>query len=485
MTRSAWVDAVEASKEPEASTVEFVGGDSKRPNVAHVTDEQWEAWTDEVLDLCTKLVPWGIRPEHLREWVRAILMSTKGRAREMISIPIQHYKSTTTLIAIAWILKKWPGLSIVLMQHSHDKAVSSGQSLREYAAAIGVKFKTGQNRIADWRTDAGGGCVVISVKASAIGFPIDILLVDDPLNEHTSGTKKERDEADEQIDGYTMRAAVNLNSVLMVASPWTDDDPIIRRRMRTEVRWNYVHHQGIIDYGEPTMRAFAPKVMSLDALLFQRREMFETDPTGRRWLAQVQCRPLPPALGFFVGEYEFAGEIPSTAGYMYGVDCAFTQGIKSDWTATVGGAMLGDFLCVDHAFRGQIGLQKSAEHLVRLRDAKPYARFVTYTSGPEVGVYQALMQQYGLNIEQMPARFNKATRSQKTAASWQRALILIRFGQPWTGPLLHELHSFDGRETGVDDQADALVALHDAAMSSKLARDWGNNFTFGSPGAAG
>jgi phage terminase large subunit-like protein len=476
-----WDEAVSASVDPAASTEVSLISDGRRPDVSGVTDAQWESWVDEVMTLCTELVPWGKRPEHLRDWVRAILQAVRGGAREMISVPIQHYKSTTTLVAIAWILKRWPGLSIVLMQHSHDKAVSSGQTLRDFAKTIGVRFKTGQNRISDWRTEDGGGCVVMSVQQSALGFPIDILLVDDPLNEQTCATKKERDEADTQIERYTMRAGMNLNSVLIVASPWTDDDPIIRRSHRSAVRWNYVHHPGILWLDTPLMRAFAPEVMSLEKHLAMRRELIEQDPTERLWRAQIQCEPLPPALGFFPGEYEFHGDIPSSAPYLYGIDCAFTQGKKPDWSVAVGGALLGDKLCIDYAWRGQVGLKNSADAFCRLRDAKPYARFVTYASGPEIGVYHALLQERGLNVECMHARWNKATRASKSTQSWQRGDILVKFHQVWTGPYLNEMHSFDGSETGVDDQVDATVALHDAAMMGRMAAGFGTTFTFGRP----
>jgi phage terminase large subunit-like protein len=456
---------------------------SRRPNLSAVGDAQWLEWTEEILNLCTELVPWGKRPEHLREWVLAILMALKGGAREMLSVPIQHYKSTTTLVTVAWILKKFPALSIVIMQHSHDKAVSSGQILRDFCTQLGVKFQKGQNRISDWRTEEGGGCVVMSVEQSKIGYPIDLLLADDPVNEISSATKVDRDAADQQIEMYTMRAAMNLDSVLIVASPWTDDDPIIRRSRRTQVKWHYVSHSGIQNLGTVLECAFAPAVMSLDAHRKLRRELAERDPTERTWMSQIQCMPLPPALGFFPGEYELIGEIPKDAPYLYGIDCAFTQGKKTDNTAIVGGAPLGDNLAIDFAYRGQIGLKASADKLCQLRDARPEARFVTYASGPEIGVYHALFQERGLNIEIMHARWNKATRAQKTAHSWQHGRILVKFRQPWTGVYLNEMHSFDGSEVGVDDQADATVALHDACMLGQVLQM--QQFAYGSPGAAG
>jgi hypothetical protein len=45
----------------------------------------------------------------------------------------------------------------------------------------------------------------------------------------------------------------------------------------------------------------------------------------------------------------------------------------------------------------------------------------------------------------------------------------VRLGEPWSGPFLSELHSFNGSEQGVDDQVDGLVSANDAALQSGFA----------------
>lgn len=442
-------------------------------------DDDIETCLQEIMQACTVLVPYGKRPWHLEEWVRAILYALRGGAREMLSVPIQHYKTTTTLVAVAWILKRWPHLNICVLQYSHDKAQSTGRILREYAKTLGVKMKEGHSTITEWRTEADGGCIVMSADQSRAGYAVDILLVDDPLSERTCETKVQRDLADEQIGLYTARMASHLDSALIVASPWTDDDPIIRRKNRGG--WNYVIHPAIIEENG-TERAFAEDIVSLEKLRKVRADWKLIDPSERKWMAQYMCKPLPPALGFFTGEHEFIGPMTSDQ-YGYGFDCAFTTGIKSDWTGIVGGGMLpGGRLAIDYAIRGKIGMEETANLMIALNAARPGVPFFSYVSGPEIGIYHEIWRKHPfLNMILMPARYNKATRASGCCAAWRQGDVLVRFYEEWSSVLLAELHAFDGHETNVDDQVDALVALWYGLVSTQSSVAFGNQFAFGSP----
>jgi phage terminase large subunit-like protein len=377
------------------------------------------------------------------------------------------------------LLETMPALNVTIMQYSYEKAQSSGRFLREYAKAIGVKIKEGHNTIGEWKTERGGGCVVMSVDQSRAGFPTDILLVDDPLDEHSSATQRDRDLADRQIALYTMRAGMHLDSVLIVASPWTTDDPGPRRERRGG--WRVLRRPAIVDEGGPDERAFAPDVRTLDQLKEIRREYEQLDPTLRLWWAQFMCQPLPPALGFFEGEHEMLGDIPVGAPYGFGFDCAFTQGKKSDYTGVVGGALVGPELWVDFARRGKVGLTYSIQLLQECFERRPDAQFFSYASGPEVGIYHALVERLGLPLQVMPARFNKSTRAQKAAHAWREGRVRVKFRQVWTPTLLAELHAFDGSETGVDDQTDGLVSLYDGMIQCAPAEGFDGGFGFGHP----
>jgi phage terminase large subunit-like protein len=211
-----------------------------------------------------------------------------------------------------------------------------------------------------------------------------------------------------------------------------------------------------------------------------RRESMEQDPSGRRWYAQIQNDPLADARGFFVGEHPLAGDVPQSARIVFGVDAAFTAGKKSDYFACVGLADMGaDVMGVFRVIRHQRGLTAAIETLGALSVEFPGARFCSYTSGQERGVYDHVFQVGGIAVEQMLARWNKGTRAQKAARSWNAGKIQTRLGERWTAPFLRELHGFDGGETGVDDQVDALVSAHDAMQMGRPLPGIGQSFTFG------
>lgn len=450
-----------------------------------------------LIDLVPALRPEWRRPFHLAQWCAAIESSILGGKRCIDSEPFQHHKSTTTMVGVVWILLRRPQTRIILLTHSHEKAQAMGKDLRDLAKTAGIQVPRGFDTITDWRTEQGGGVVVMSAQQSRLGYACDLLLVDDPLDETEYMISEVRDRVDATIAHYTARCASHLNSVLIVASRWHPDDPIGRRIARKEVDWIYIHHAGIENFTacpddcphwntecaehRPDERAFAPEVMDLAAHHAMRREWAEVDPSLRIWWAQIQNEPLPDAQGFFEGETPMAGEAPQGSPVIWGVDAAFSQGKKTDFFAAVGGVDLGIVTGVFRVIRHQRGLVQAVATLVRLRDEFAEARFVTYSSGPENGVYDAIYETCGICVEKMPARWNKAVRAQKATKAWKDRKIQVRMGQPWTGPYLAEVHAFDGSEGGVDDQVDATVSMHDAMMIGRPQEGWGESFAVGRP----
>ncbi len=430
---------------------------------------------------------------HLLEWCEAVESCLGGGVRGMCSVPFQHWKSTVTLCGIVWLLLRRPTLKIILLTHSHEKAAAMGKELRELWKLAGGTTRKGFDTIAEWQTDQGGGCVVMSWQQSKLGYPCDVLLVDDPLDETEYMLDASRKRADEVITLYTARAATHLNSVLIVASRWHPYDPIGLRLDRKSVKWKYIYCSGIVGYSDPPpgrgllehleltgATAFAPDVLSLAQHVQMRNEWAEQDPSLRRWYAQVQNDPLPDAMGFFPGERLYTGPPPDGA-RMFGVDAAFTAGKKSDYFACIGGVCNGDDLYLFGGRRHQRGLTEAIASLRELDTMWPRSRFVTYASGPEVGVYHAIYETCGIAVEVMPARWNKATRSQKAARAWRSGNVYTPADQPWARPFLAEAHGFDGREDGVDDQVDAFVSLYDAAMMCRPAPGFEHGFGFGRP----
>lgn len=423
-----------------------------------------------ILDLVPILRPeWG-RPEHLAPWCQQIERAVEGGVRAMCSIPIQHYKTSTTLVGIAWLLRLRPTLRIILLTYSYDRAQAIAKDLREICRLAGVGPVRGYNKMDEWQNEAGGGVVVMSAEQSRLGNPCDVLLVDDPIDEDSAYDRERRDRIDDKITHYTARAAIHNGSVLIVASRWHPDDPIGRRLTRKAVHWDYDHEPGIIDYGLTTERAFAPDVLSLEAHKRLQAEWFEVDPTGRKWWAQIQNDPKPDALGLFrkPGNYSV---LPIYGGHrtVIGVDLAYSATASSDYFAIVVLRFFGSSCYVLEAYRAKRDVEQAAVELRKRMAAYPLATFYSYASGPERGTLHFLSER-GIPIQAIPARYDKQTRAQRTIEAWNLGRILVPENEPWARAFIARCELFTGSDkAGDDDEIDALVSAFDGGMFSSVA----------------
>ena len=420
-----------------------------------------------LLDFIPVLSPEFQSPVHLSDWCGMIERCLKGGVRAMCAVPIRHFKTWTTLHGIAWLLIHNPKLRIILMCADHERATELGKMCRRLCDAAGVGPVRGDNIILDWKNDQGGGVVCMSAEQSKLGRDVDILLVDDPITEHTADDAEVREAVDHSISHYTARAqrAGALGSVLIVMTPWHPDDPVGRRIARTAVTWEYVRHPAI----KPDGTAFAPHVIDVDALRQIRLELAEQDPTERLWFSQFQCQPFVPGREVF-GEPGRYVELPSWPGYRdgIGIDMSFSISKKADYFALVAGRLYGGTIFLREVQRVRSDIE---EMTTAVRGAwQRFGRCTVYTyyAGPELGAIQHLTLQ-GLPIQGMTARFNKDVRAQKTRQRWNSARVLIPEGAAWATQFVRRVKLFRGAESDQDDEVDALVSLHDGMIGSAVA----------------
>jgi predicted phage terminase large subunit-like protein len=422
-------------------------------------------------------------PYHLTEWCDLIQRAATEPVRALCALPIRHFKTETTLHGIVWLLLQDPTLRIIFLTHSFDAAQARGKRLRQLAEETTVGPARGFNTITDWRNDAGGGVVAMSAEQSKLGYDCHVLVFDDPIDEHGSEDPKVREAVDATIAHYTARCMRRgkAGAVLGVMSRFHPDDPIGRRLQRKAVDWVYVHRSAILDEGEPTERAFAPDVWPLEALRAMRAELAEKDPTERIWWAQLQNEPKPRGAALFQGATWYK-ELPPWGGWRqaYGVDLAYTTTDGADWFARVVGRVYGPKLYLQEVRRHKID-----PHLIESTlkaDLNKYGRapMFSYMSGPEVGMARVLNER-GVPIQRMIARYNKLVRAEKTIRRWNDGNIMVPEGQPWVDGFLHRLSCFRGHERDTDDdEVDALVSLCDGAIGGAVAgtpRAFGHAFS--------
>ena len=406
-------------------------------------------------------------PDHLKPWCDLIESCVAGGIRGLCAVPIRHFKTETTIHGIAWLLVQDPTMRIICMYADHDMANDRGKRIRQVCEAAGVGPVRGTNTITSWQNDAGGGVQTMSAKQSRLGQDCDVLIFDDPLSELDADDPTIRQAVDMAIAHYTARAGrpSRRGSVLGVMSPWHPDDPYGRRKSRVAERWNCWRSPAIIDEGQPTERAFAPEIMTLDELKRRREELREADPTERIWYAQFQTDPQPEGASLF-GPPTLYRDLP-TYGYRvaHGVDFAYTDAAGSDFFAAVTGRIFGRKLYVLEVQRHKLDATLLESTCKALMTKYGRAPFWSYQSGPEIGMSKLLIGR-GVPVAPMPARYNKLVRAQKTVRRWNDGEILIpeALNCPWQPGFLHRVAMFRGHEKDRDDEVDALVSVADAML---------------------
>jgi predicted phage terminase large subunit-like protein len=423
------------------------------------------------MELIPALSPEFTPPTHLRAWCDLIERAAAGEAvRGLCAMPIRHYKSETSEHGVVRILLRDPSTPVIYFTHSHARAEAIGKRIRDLASQTPIGPVRGTNTIVDWRNEEGGGVVVMSADQSKLGYDCGVLIADDPIDEHGADDPKVRENVDRALAHYTARCMRKgkPGPVLILMSRWHPDDPIGRRLLRTTRAWEYVHAPAILDEGLPTERALAPEVWPLEELRRMRAELAERDPTERLWWSQLMGEPRPQGSDLF-GPPTYYSDLPAWSYRKgFGIDMAYTVGDGADWFSRVVGRVYGTRLYILDVTRHKIDA-----HLIESTckaDLNKYGRapFFSYMSGPEVGMARVL-QERGVPIQRMLARYNKLVRAQRTIKRWNSGQILVPEGALWVPGFLTRVASFRGREKDSDDdEIDALVSLSDGVMGGTV-----------------
>ena len=346
-----------------------------------------------------------------------------------------------------------------------------------------------QNVIDEWRNEDGGGVVIMSAEQSRLGYPCDILVVDDPIDEESASDPEKRQKIDDMaISIYTARSGRpgRRGSVAGVMSRWHPDDPVGRRLLRAaEVKWAYFHGAGIKNYdagnpGSPEEEAFAPEIMTVAQHHELRREWCEVDPSGRQWWAQIQNNPLPDSLGLFKSPARYKTLPLGPYRTVFGLDMSYSSSKHADYFALVvmkiyaetwiekGSEVKGERAYIVNVWRERWDPSIVQDTIRLARGMYPGAQIYSYMSGPEKGMAEYLAK-VGIAIQVINARFSKRQRAQATIEKGNAGRVLVPDGAPWVSGFVARMILFSGLENaGNDDEIDALVSAIDGGMMSSV-----------------
>jgi hypothetical protein len=431
-----------------------------------------------LMEYIPRLSPEMRPPYHLSEYCALLERACTEPVRALVTEPIRHWKTETTLHAVVRMLEHDPTRRAIVLCHSFERAKWLGKRLRELAERTNspgypgrsVGPARGWNTIEHWQNEHGGGVLIMSADQSREGFDCHVLICDDPIDEHGAESRERRDEVDRSIEYYTSRCKLRdgrSGPVIIVMSRFHTDDPIGRRMARRAVQWTTIHHPAIIGLGTSEERAFAPEVWPLEELRRWRAERAEFDARERLFWARLQGEPLPDTMSYFHSPTRYDA-MPTWPGYRdaIGIDMSFSRARRADWAAAVvtrwwRHGRSGRSECYVRTvlrFRADLG-----ELIARVQSLlEEYGRMpiYTYTSGPERAAIDA-MAMYGIRVSPMHASAPKFVRAQRTIDDHNAGRILWP-NEPWVDSVYRRMQDFRGNEEDPDDEIDALVSVHDA-----------------------
>lgn len=415
-----------------------------------------------LLDYIPSISPEFRSPFHLTDYCALLERACSEPVRALCTEPIRHHKTETTLHGVLRMLEVEPTLRIILLCHSHARAQWMGKRLRELAGRTDVGPARGWNTIDHWQNEKGGGVVVMSADQSKEGYDCHVLVCDDPIDEHGAQTQEKRDEVDRAIAYYTARCMRQgrPGPVLIVMSRFHPDDPVGRRLKRTAQHWEHIHHPAIIDLGKETERAFAPDVWPLDELKKMRAEYAEVDPRERVFWARLQGEPKPDAMSSFKTPTRYTA-LPDWPGFRdaMGIDMSFSRAKRADWAALFVTRWWKKDCYVRFAKRCRADLGDLTKEIIELREAYGRMPIFSYVSGPERGAITH-MSMMGVAVTPIQASAPKFIRAQRTIDAHNAGRILWP-SESWVDAIMGRLENWKGNEDDPDDEADALVSVHD------------------------
>jgi predicted phage terminase large subunit-like protein len=211
-------------------------------------------------------------------------------------------------------------------------------------------------------------------------------------------------------------------------------------------------------------RAFAPDVFSLDEIKAKRAEMRDIDPSERTFYSQWQNEPRAPTSDLFREPARYVS-VPDWPGFrdVIGLDMAYSTARVSDWSAIVVMRVYGNAVYIRDVQRVKLDVGAIRSTLRAALQQYGRAPIYSYVSGPEKGIV-ADLNDNGIPVQGLPARYNKLVRAQRTVDRWNAGKIMVPSAAPWLEAFLGRVASFRGTEGDDDDEVDAMVSAHDGAL---------------------
>lgn len=188
--------------------------------------------------------------------------------RLAISCPPQEGKSQkVSRRTPAWLLAHDPTLRIAIVSYAANKAERWGRQIRRDILAhpqLGITLRQDSRAAGRWETEQGGQLVCVGMAGGITGEPVDVLIIDDPVEGRAEAESQTyRDAA---WDWWESNGSTRLSSrgkVLLMMTRWHEDDLAGRLFANEPGEWRIVSIPAIASENDPLGRAPGEELLSV------------------------------------------------------------------------------------------------------------------------------------------------------------------------------------------------------------------------------
>lgn len=418
----------------------------------------------------------------------------KGGARIIISAPPRHGKSMLTSTYLpAYLLERYPWMSIILATYGAELSVGFGRQVRDIftdpvnQGLLNTKVRRDAGRVAAFKTQFGGGMYSVGLGGPITGRGAHVLLIDDYIKEIKEALSPAY--RDYIWNWFVTTAYTRLEpkgSCIIIATRWHTDDLIGRLIEDQPGRWKVItlpalcEEQDLLPGQEVDIigrhvgdelfpdRYKKEELLDLkDTLgtiffnaLYQQRPMDEsTKLTDSGWIKE--CSELPVSSKLKGMRMWDLAATQDGGDYMCGAKCFYDKETENFYIANIK--------------RDQLSPEKVEQ---AVRDCAEGDGDLKIGIEQEPGSSgKALVNHYQRNVVPewkvvpVPATTKKVIRAQPFLAAAEAGHVYMLKG-PWNSAFLKELEDFPTGQN--DDQVDTVSAAYTELTGKKVfSVSWG------------
>lgn len=397
--------------------------------------------------------PGYVAPLHLQPILEKLERLDQEPLREAFHAPPRHGKTEAVLHSVVYWLRRRPSMRWAYVSYAKKIAQDKIAPYQTVASRCGLRLI--RCNLSSWVTSQRGGLEAMGVGGAITGYGFDGIVIDDPIRNLAEAESKLAREKMWDWFRWVLRTRCQPGaSIILLMARWNEDDLV--GKVTKELGYHYTCLPAIEETTLPDGTIYAKPLWPGMWPLATLKEI-EHDVGEFGWAALFQGHPVSRGNCMYKGTTLYE-KLPATYRLVIGVDTAYTEDSRADWSVAVVLAHDGQRGYVVDVLRMKAEAPAFGARLKVLWGAHGKPKMYWYASGTEKGTAAYMKAMHGLPLTALPAVTSKLQRSQYSAGAWNAGDILVPKEAPWLDEFLNVVLAFKGVGKEVDDDVDALAA---------------------------